>query len=96
MAFFAIVEYQEESQFLFEQTFGLRFSLKFEQHNQTRASDAMAHVDDTNLPVIKQQNSLDLELYAYAKELFMKRVNFFKQENVEVTKQSAYKQPGQA
>ena len=96
MAFFAIVEYQEESQFLFEQTFGLRFSLKFEQHNQTRASDAMAYVDDTNLPVIKQQNSLDLELYAYAKELFMKRVNFFKQENVEVTKQSAYKQPGQA
>ncbi|XP_022692537.1 heparan-sulfate 6-O-sulfotransferase 1-like [Varroa jacobsoni] len=73
MAFFALCEFQKISQYLFERTFGLRFKQAFVQYNYTRSSLAIAEVSSADLELIDQLNSLDIQLYAFAKELLMER-----------------------
>ena len=83
MAYFALVEYQEESQFLFEKTFDLEFSKAFERNEGGHAEEGMANIGEDNLDRIRTQNRLDLDLYSFAKDLFMKRVKYFrKRENL--------------
>ena len=79
MAYFALTEYQTESQFLFERTFGLSFARSFEQRSSTNSIDFTEELNNTTLQRIRDVNSLDMELYAYAKDLFLRRVEFFKQ-----------------
>ncbi|OQR80200.1 heparan-sulfate 6-O-sulfotransferase 1-like [Tropilaelaps mercedesae] len=73
MAFFALCEFQKISQYLFERTFGLRFKQAFVQYNYTRSSLAIAEVSSADLELIDQLNQLDMQLYAFAKDLLMER-----------------------
>lgn len=73
MAFFGLTEYQEISQYLFEETFNLKFGVRFEQHNQTISDLALQDIDSETLKRIEELNSLDVQLYEYAKELLQQR-----------------------
>ncbi|KAL6455864.1 hypothetical protein MHYP_G00357150 [Metynnis hypsauchen] len=72
MAFFGLTEFQRKTQFLFERTFGLRFIAPFTQINSTRAAGVA--VDPAVRLHIEGLNALDVQLYEYARELFLRRV----------------------
>lgn len=72
MAFFGLTEHQAESRFLFEHTFRLHFTRDFVQYTETHASKA--EVSDNERSELFRLNRLDLELYAFAKELFFARL----------------------
>ncbi|XP_044267683.1 heparan-sulfate 6-O-sulfotransferase 2 [Tribolium madens] len=73
MAFFGLTEYQKMSQYIFEETFNLRFAVPFEQNNATVSSSTMTTLTAEQATKIEALNSLDIELYKYAKELLFKR-----------------------
>ena len=81
MSYFGLMEYQAESQYLFEKTFNLKFFVPFSQvtQNETRAGKVLPTLNDSVLDQIKNLNSLDVELYTLAKRLFFKRVTYFKE-----------------
>lgn len=81
MPFFGLTEFQEASQYLFERTFGLKFAAPFTQlsDSQTRAGNALLKLNSSVLGQIKALNSLDIELYKFAKNLFFKRLTHFKE-----------------
>ncbi|XP_046668952.1 heparan-sulfate 6-O-sulfotransferase 1 [Homalodisca vitripennis] len=73
MAFFALTEYQKMGQYVFEETFNLRFAVPFEQHNSTLSSMTLAKLRPDQIDTIKRLNALDIELYEFAQELMNKR-----------------------
>ena len=73
LAFFGLVERQADSQHLFEAKFNIKFMVDFEQKRKTVASNTMTTPEQTRL--IEEYNSLDLELYKYATELFNHRLS---------------------
>lgn len=77
MAFYGLTEFQRKTQYLFERTFSLRFISAFTQINSTRA----ANVDLSELVRrrIEELNFLDVQLYEYAKDLFLQRFQFTRQ-----------------
>ncbi|XP_068165111.1 heparan-sulfate 6-O-sulfotransferase 3-B-like [Antennarius striatus] len=77
MAFFGLTEFQRKTQFLFERTFGLRFIRAFTQINSTRA--ASVGISEKVRWRIEGLNALDVELYEYAKELFLRRYQYSRQ-----------------
>lgn len=81
MTYFALMEYQEESQYLFEKTFGLKFFTPFIQltENETRGGKLLPELNNSALDQIRVLNSLDVELYSFAKNLFFERVTYFKE-----------------
>lgn len=80
MAYFGLVEYQRESQYLFERTFGLKFKKKFSQVpvNKTISSETWSTLTTTLLLRIRKVTRLDRQLYSYAKALFFRRLKYFK------------------
>uniref|UniRef100_A0A4W5MNV9 Heparan-sulfate 6-O-sulfotransferase n=1 Tax=Hucho hucho TaxID=62062 RepID=A0A4W5MNV9_9TELE len=78
MPFYGLTEFQRKTQYLFERTFGLRFIQAFTQINSTRA--ASVGVGEGALRRrIEGLNALDVELYEYAKELFLRRYQYSRQ-----------------
>ena len=73
LAFFGLVERQADSQLLFETKFNVKFMVDFEQKRKTVASNTLITPEQTRL--IEEYNSLDMELYRYATELFNHRLN---------------------
>ncbi|XP_041765818.1 heparan-sulfate 6-O-sulfotransferase 1 [Anopheles merus] len=73
MSYFGLTEYQKISQYIFEETFNLRFAIPFEQHNTTVSTVTMNSLTPTQRARIDQLNALDLELYAFAKKLMFQR-----------------------
>lgn len=71
-AFFGIVEEQQKTQFLFEKTMGIRFINNFRQKNDTHVSRLV--VSEMMMKKILDRNRLDIELYQFAKDLFLQRV----------------------
>ncbi|CDQ69269.1 unnamed protein product [Oncorhynchus mykiss] len=71
MAFFGLTEYQRKTQYLFEKTFRLAFIAPFTQLNGTRASSV--EVAPETQQRIRQLNQWDVELYEYARDLFLQR-----------------------
>ena len=71
LAFFGLTEYQLESQVLFERTFGLKFKSDFYQYNHTQSSEVHPTVIQTLQA--QRRNSLDMELYRYAKSLCLSK-----------------------
>uniref|UniRef100_G3PLH4 Heparan-sulfate 6-O-sulfotransferase n=1 Tax=Gasterosteus aculeatus TaxID=69293 RepID=G3PLH4_GASAC len=71
MVFYGLTEFQRKTQYLFERTFGLRFIRAFTQINSTRA--ASVGISEKVRWRIEGLNALDVELYEYAKELFLRR-----------------------
>uniref|UniRef100_A0AAY4E4G8 Heparan-sulfate 6-O-sulfotransferase n=1 Tax=Denticeps clupeoides TaxID=299321 RepID=A0AAY4E4G8_9TELE len=78
MAFFGLTEFQRKTQYLFERTFGLRFIAPFTQINGTRA--ASVAVGGATRQQIEELNALDVQLYEYARELFLHRVQLARQQ----------------
>ena len=76
MAFFGMMEYQRESQYLFETTFHLQFSTQFEQYSSSHATGVSINNDLQQR--VRAANQLDMQLYQYAKHLFMQRYNYQK------------------
>ena len=77
MDYFGLTEYQNYSQALFEYSFDLEFKERFVQAQVTKRDIAMISDIRTkkDLHNILELNKLDVELYRYAKELFLQRVN---------------------
>lgn len=74
MAFFGLTEFQRKTQYLFERTFRLRFIRPFVQYNSTRA--AGVDLDESIVKHIEELNDLDMQLYDYAKDLFLQRYQY--------------------
>lgn len=77
MAFYGLTEFQRKTQYLFERTFGLCFIQPFTQINTTRA--ASVGIGEKVRWRIEGLNALDMELYEYAKELFLRRYQYNRQ-----------------
>ncbi|XP_018420463.1 PREDICTED: heparan-sulfate 6-O-sulfotransferase 2 [Nanorana parkeri] len=77
MAFFGLTEFQRKTQYLFEKTFNMNFISPFTQFNSTRASSV--EIDELTQKRIETLNFLDMELYEYAKDLFLQRYQFMRQ-----------------
>lgn len=60
-------------QYSFEETFGMRFAVPFEQHNSTLSAATLATLTQKELDEVKKLNELDLQLYEFAKDLMLKR-----------------------
>lgn len=73
MSFFGLTEFQKNSQYIFEETFNLRFAIPFEQHNSTLSMQAFESLTPFQKKKIKDINALDIELYDFAKELMFQR-----------------------
>ncbi|XP_066505182.1 heparan-sulfate 6-O-sulfotransferase 2 isoform X2 [Hoplias malabaricus] len=78
MAFFGLTEYQRKTQYLFERTFRLAFIAPFTQLNGTRA--ASVDVAAETQQRIRELNRWDVELYEYAKDLFLQRFQYARQQ----------------
>ncbi|KAF3838550.1 hypothetical protein F7725_010318 [Dissostichus mawsoni] len=78
MAFFGLTEYQRKTQYLFERTFNLEFIAPFTQLNGTRASSV--DVPSEAQHKILQLNRWDVELYEYARDLFLQRFQVARQQ----------------
>lgn len=78
MAFFGLTEEQKKSQYIFEETFNLRFLLPFEQNNATVSSHTMQTLSPEQAGKIASLNALDIELYSFAKKLLQERFDKLK------------------
>jgi heparan sulfate 6-O-sulfotransferase HS6ST1 len=73
MSFFGLTEYQKISQYIFEETFNLRFAIPFEQHNSTLSMQMYENLTTQQKDDVNNANALDLELYNFAKKLMFQR-----------------------
>lgn len=77
-AFFGLVEYQRESQFVFEKTFGLQFYEPFQQRTHTWSKSARLSLSSAEIRQIRAVNKLDMQLYHYAKKIFFQRLQYLR------------------
>ncbi|KXJ82404.1 hypothetical protein RP20_CCG013926 [Aedes albopictus] len=77
MSYFGLTEHQKISQYIFEETFNLRFAIPFEQHNNTVSTSTMNSLTAEQRAKIDKLNALDIELYAFAKKLMFQRQDDF-------------------
>ena len=74
MAFFGLTEMQAESQYIFEQTFNLKFKYNFSQKQSSYAKTLLNDkISDAVVQRIEELNHLDMELYNFAKKVFLQR-----------------------
>ncbi|KAK7475507.1 hypothetical protein BaRGS_00033263 [Batillaria attramentaria] len=86
MAYFGLMEFQNFSQFLFEHTLHINFLTQFTQYNNTHSTQNKYSPDV--LKQIAELNHLDIELYQFAKDLFIQRViEAYKEEDLPVPQQ---------
>ncbi|XP_054829954.1 heparan-sulfate 6-O-sulfotransferase 3 [Eublepharis macularius] len=85
MAFFGLTEFQRKTQYLFERTFSLEFISPFTQYNITRASNV--DISESVRKHIEELNFQDMQLYEFAKDLFLQRFQYAKQEEHEQNRQ---------
>ncbi|KAH9641080.1 hypothetical protein HF086_006360 [Spodoptera exigua] len=71
------------SQYVFEETFNLLFAVPFTQHNATVSGATLAALSPSQIAHIKRLNSLDLELYEFAKNLMFKRFEALKKRDTD-------------
>lgn len=89
MSYFGLTEFQKISQYIFEETFNLRFAIPFEQHNQTVSRTTMMNLESEQRRKIDKLNSLDIELYVFAKSLLMQRFERIKAKDSDFEKRFA-------
>lgn len=77
MAYFALTDYQRQSQWLFERTFGVDFTAPFDQVRKMLASAVTLTSDQ--LHRISAINHLDIQLYDFARSLFQQRLQRWQQ-----------------
>ena len=81
MAYFGITEEQSKSQYLFEETFNLRFKTDFDQldKGETRSGASLDNLDQETIEKIRALNHLDIELYKFAWDLLQERFDAIKE-----------------
>ena len=81
MAFYGLAEYQEESRYLFEKTFGLKFKRKFAQEpvNNTYSYNVGLTLTRQQKLRVREATELDRQLYNYAKTLFLERLAYHRE-----------------
>ena len=78
MAFFGLQEFMQESQYIFERVFRLNFRRDMtDEFRESKSADTV--ISGAQREKLKKVNNLDLQLYVYAKELFLKRLNYLRQ-----------------
>nr|XP_044996655.1 heparan-sulfate 6-O-sulfotransferase 2 isoform X2 [Jaculus jaculus] len=90
MAFFGLTEFQRKTQYLFEKTFNMNFISPFTQYNTTRASSV--EINEEIQKRIEGLNFLDMELYSFAKDLFLQRYQFMRQKEHQETRRKRQEQ----
>ncbi|XP_077293829.1 heparan sulfate 6-O-sulfotransferase [Arctopsyche grandis] len=90
MAFFGLTEYQKVAQYVFEETFNLRFALPFSQHNITVSSSTLNSLSHQETEAIRRINNLDVELYAFAKRLMFQRFEGLKKRDSDFVRRFAH------
>lgn len=91
--YFSIQSLLNESQLLFEQTFDLKFQTPmFEQKNRhnRHSADILHSLPESLQKQILEVNSLDVQLYDYATQLFNKRYQYALRHLVQ---HSSYREP---
>ena len=80
MAYFGLTEEQEKSQYLFEETFNLRFKTDFNQLDKIETHSGLSQnkLSNEEITSVRNLNKLDVELYKFAKELLIRRFNEMK------------------
>jgi len=75
MAYFGLTEQQKISQYLFEETFHLRFKKNFEQLDilETHSGSTQERLNPKILAKIEELNHLDMELHRFATKLLLSR-----------------------
>lgn len=81
-AFFLFLFFLQISQYVFEETFNLRFAIPFEQHNTTVSSSTLNHLTPKQEAKVRELNALDIELYEFAKKLLFQRFEKLKAKDV--------------
>ena len=76
MAFFGIIERIDDTQTLFEATFGLRFAQRLNNSYEPRGENFT--MSDSQRTTFMKQIALDVQLFEYAKSLFQQRVQAVK------------------
>lgn len=71
--FFNFLPSPQISQYVFEETFNLRFAIPFEQHNSTVSSLTLNNMRPDQRRKLHELNALDIELYEFAKKLLFQR-----------------------
>ena len=61
------------SQYVFEETFGVRFKSPFTQNEDTYSKSTLDKATAEELELVKVVNALDLELYSFAEQLLHSR-----------------------
>lgn len=72
LAFYGMKEHMADSQWMFEQLFQLRFTKDLAEWSRSKSNDTV--ITDRQMELIRKRNELDLQLYAYAEKLFLKRL----------------------
>lgn len=90
MAFFALTEHQKVGQYVFEETFNLRFAVPFEQHNATLSSMTLSTLRPDQVETIQRLNALDLELYDFALKLMNRRFEKLKSKDPQFEERFAH------
>ena len=88
MAYFGLTEFQRYTQRLFEGTFKLKFNTEFSQLPVTH-SDRTKITEEQKAKIL-EQNKLDINLYQYAKDLFLQRIRNLKQSQGDDTEVKDY------
>ena len=73
MAFFGLTDSQRETKALFEKAFGLKFGAEFRSLDEDEGG-ANEQITDEEFVEIMNYIHLDVQLYLYAKELFLARM----------------------
>ena len=60
MTFFGVMEMQSESQHVFQDTFNMRFNVKFPQYSQAVASEALKSLADIQVEEIRRLHHLNV------------------------------------
>lgn len=67
MSYYKYNYYFQLNQYIFEETFNLRFAVTFTQHNTTLSAVYKSLLNAEELEKVKKINALDIELYNFAK-----------------------------
>ncbi|XP_025192387.1 heparan-sulfate 6-O-sulfotransferase 2 [Melanaphis sacchari] len=81
IAFFGLTEFQKLNQYIFEETFNLRFAVTFTQHNTTLSAVYKSLLNAEELEKVKKINALDIELYNFAKHYLFRRFEKLRAKN---------------
>ena len=77
MDYFGLTEFQQQSQILFERVFDVEFKKNFTVSEKVGFVKYKG-ITSEHLQMTKKLNHLDVELYEFAKQLFMSRLKHFK------------------